>query len=134
MYAKVLVPVAPDEVRDLDTAFAVARTLAGTSGEICALSVIEPLPTYTSAYVADIALQRPADDVRAALESAAAGRASEVAVDIGPAAPTILRWAKDHDVDCIVVASHRPGFGDFLIGSTAARIVRHAACPVMVVR
>ncbi len=35
---------------------------------------------------------------------------------------------------CIIVASHKPNVGDYLLGTTAARVVRHAACSVFVVR
>ena len=38
------------------------------------------------------------------------------------------------DTDCVVIASHRPGLQDYLLGSTAARVVRHAACSVHVLR
>ncbi|THE47716.1 universal stress protein, partial [Citrobacter freundii] len=30
--------------------------------------------------------------------------------------------------------SHKPGFSTYLLGSTAAAVVRHAKCPVLVVR
>jgi nucleotide-binding universal stress UspA family protein len=33
-----------------------------------------------------------------------------------------------------VIASHRPGMADLLIGSTAAQVVRHAPCAVHVLR
>ncbi len=35
---------------------------------------------------------------------------------------------------CIVVASHKPNVGDDLLGTAAARVVRHAAGSVFVVR
>jgi nucleotide-binding universal stress UspA family protein len=52
----------------------------------------------------------------------------------GHSARSILDYAEAHDVDCIVIASHRPGLQDFFLGSTAARVVRHATCAVHVVR
>ncbi len=39
-----------------------------------------------------------------------------------------------HAVDCIVIGSHKPGLSDYLLGSTAARVVRHAPCAVHVYR
>ena len=36
--------------------------------------------------------------------------------------------------DCIVIGSHKPGLIDYLLGSTAARVVRHAPCAVHVLR
>ena len=38
------------------------------------------------------------------------------------------------DADVIVIASHDPGLADYLLGSVAARVVRHAHCSVLVVR
>lgn len=46
----------------------------------------------------------------------------------------ILRTADKSGCDLIVLGSHRPEFKDYLIGSNAARIVRHAKCSVLVVR
>ena len=46
----------------------------------------------------------------------------------------ILSAARELGVDLIVMASHRPEMKDYLIGSNAARVVRHAPCSVMVVR
>ena len=34
----------------------------------------------------------------------------------------------------IVIASHDPGLVDYLLGSVAARVVRHAHCSVLVTR
>jgi len=42
--------------------------------------------------------------------------------------------AKEKDVDLIIIASHRPGLQDYFLGSTAAKVVRHATCSVLVVR
>ena len=52
----------------------------------------------------------------------------------GHAGRDIVDFAERHAVDCIVIASHRPVFSDHLLGSTAARVVRHASCSVHVVR
>jgi len=56
-------------------------------------------------------------------------------VATGDAAAEILRVAEESAPDLIVVATHaRGGIGRFLLGSTAENIVRHAPCPVLVVR
>ena len=46
----------------------------------------------------------------------------------------IVKLAKEIDIDLIVMASHRPELKDYLLGPNAARVVRHAECPVLVVR
>jgi len=50
------------------------------------------------------------------------------------AAKGCLQTAEEIDADLIVIASHEPGFSDYFLGSTAARVVRHAHCSVFVMR
>ena len=44
------------------------------------------------------------------------------------------RQALGDECDLIVMASHRPGTQDYLLGPTAARVLRHSRVSVMVVR
>ena len=46
----------------------------------------------------------------------------------------ILEYADDNEIDLIIINSHRPGLQDYLLGSTAAKVVRHAKCAVLVER
>lgn len=46
----------------------------------------------------------------------------------------ILRSAEGVSADLIVMASHRPGLEDYLLGPNAARVMRHASTSVLVVR
>jgi nucleotide-binding universal stress UspA family protein len=47
----------------------------------------------------------------------------------------ITQYARKHDIDLIVMATHgRSGLSHFLLGSTTERVVRHAPCPVLTVR
>lgn len=56
-------------------------------------------------------------------------------VEVGDIANTVCRIAEDLDVDLIVVGSHgRSGFGRIFLGSVSEHVVRHAPCPVLVVR
>lgn len=53
----------------------------------------------------------------------------------GDAAAEIVRVAQEREVDLIVISSHgRTGLGRILFGSTAEAVVRHANCPVLVVK
>jgi nucleotide-binding universal stress UspA family protein len=53
----------------------------------------------------------------------------------GEAASEIVRVAKERNTDLIVISSHgRTGLGRILFGSTAEAVVRHASCPVLVVK
>ena len=58
----------------------------------------------------------------------------DIAVVSGHAGRTILDFAGEQGIDCIVMNSHRPDLTDYFLGSTAARVVRHARCAVHVLR
>jgi nucleotide-binding universal stress UspA family protein len=93
----------------------------------------EPLP------IADIADQLEDSAERElpkfAEREECAGLEVEELIVHGEAASEIVRVAKERSVDLIVVSSHgRTGLGRILFGSTAEAIVRHAPCPVLVVK
>jgi nucleotide-binding universal stress UspA family protein len=46
----------------------------------------------------------------------------------------ILAVAEEAGADLIVVSSHRPAMKDYLLGTNASRVVRHANCSVLVAR
>jgi universal stress protein A len=53
----------------------------------------------------------------------------------GDAAAEIVRVAGENEADLIVISSHgRTGLGRMIFGSTAEAVVRHAGCPVLVVK
>jgi nucleotide-binding universal stress UspA family protein len=53
----------------------------------------------------------------------------------GDAAEVIVQRAQALDVSLIVMSSHgRSGLGRLVFGSTADAVLRHAACPLLVVR
>lgn len=46
-----------------------------------------------------------------------------------------ILWVADEiGAELIILASHRPSLQQYLLGSNAARVVRHAGCSVMIVR
>lgn len=56
-------------------------------------------------------------------------------VRYGSPYPEIVRYAKEQDVDLIVLGTHgRSGLTHVLLGSIAEKIVRTAPCPVLTVR
>ena len=59
----------------------------------------------------------------------------EEVIGHGDAAAEIVRVADEQKVDLIVISSHgRTGLGRIIFGSTAEAVVRHARCPVLVVK
>ena len=57
-----------------------------------------------------------------------------VSVRVGRVYRKIVEEAEKLGADLVIVGGHRPDVTDFLLGSNAARIVRHAKCSVYVVR
>lgn len=69
------------------------------------------------------------------VEKGLAADAYKIVVKVGSAYDEVIKYAKDIRADLIVVGSHAPkSAADYLLGSTAAKIVRHASCSVFVVR
>jgi len=46
----------------------------------------------------------------------------------------IVQEAKERGFDLIVMGSHRPGIGDYVLGANATRVAQRAPCSVMIVR
>ena len=56
-------------------------------------------------------------------------------VFFGKPAEEIVKVAQDFGIDLIVIASHgRTGIPRVLLGSVAERVLRHAPCPVLVIK
>ena len=61
--------------------------------------------------------------------------AVETRVTVGEAVWEICRMAEKEHADLIIMGSHgRTGLSHVVLGSVAERVVRHASCPVLVVR
>lgn len=63
-----------------------------------------------------------------------AGVKTQRMVAVGKVYAEILAAAVEIDADLIVLASHNPELSDFLIGSNAAKVARHADRSVLIVR
>jgi len=56
-------------------------------------------------------------------------------VEIGNPHHVIVEKAKELGIDVIVIATHgRSGLSHILLGSVAEKVIRHAPCPVFVIR
>lgn len=135
MYKHVLIPVAFDHENDLSRVLEIARALADPGARMTALHVMDEIPAYVAQYLPEGQIEKnrkEAEERLAADFKDVPG--TEAKVITGHPAVTIIEYAEDHGVDCIVIASHRPGLQDYFLGSTAARVVRHAPCSVHVYR
>ena len=107
-----------------------------------ALHVISVLPAIdprvSSYFPADAnrkMLAEVADDLRGFVKQhVPAGVKVQDIVAQGKIYQEILAAAERIGADLVVMASHRPGVGDYLLGANAAHVVRHCPRSVMVVR
>ncbi len=59
----------------------------------------------------------------------------EYALRVGRTADEIVSYAKDREIDLIVMGTHgRSGFAHLVMGSVAEQVVRTAPCPIMLIR
>lgn len=127
----------------LPYAAAIARA---TQARIVCLHVVEPVvPAVGYTGLAD---PMPIADISEQLEDSAErelpkltdceelnGLEVEEVIVHGDAAAEIVRVAGERGADLIVISSHgRTGWGRMIFGSTAEAVVRHASCPVLVVK
>jgi nucleotide-binding universal stress UspA family protein len=136
MYNSILVPVAFDHAGFGEHAIAVARKLLNGDGQLTLLHVMDDVPGYITSYLPEGILEKNRKDAVAKLDDLAkkAGLPCSIAVVRGHANRSIVAHAAEKAVDCIVIASHKPGLEDYFLGSTAAHVVRHAKCSVHVIR
>ena len=60
---------------------------------------------------------------------------TELLVETGVPAERLIHLATERNVDILVTATHdRSELADLLLGSVAEKLIRHAPCPVFVVR
>lgn len=134
MYKNILVPMALDHGIG-ETSVEIARKLLSDGGRITALHVHETPQSSVGAFVDESVIQTAFLRAEAHLER----RVSEMPgvkpmIISGHSGRTIIDVSTDLGIDCIVIGSHKPGLIDYFLGSTAARVVRHAPCAVHVAR
>ncbi len=136
MFKSILIPVDLAHGTTTGRIAAIARRLSDDDTKVTLLHVVETLPMYVTSQVPPELIRDRLAETEKQLEAMAKETGLDPAVEVtsGHAANAITEYAQTHDVDCIVIASHRPGMQDYFLGSTAARVVRHARCPVFVDR
>jgi nucleotide-binding universal stress UspA family protein len=116
-----------------------AVELAKAGGELRLVNVQPVMPATFMEYVPlDFDVEQ-AKRAREALDAILAAldlppERKSVATRAGGIYHELLQEASEWGADLIVVGSHRPVMSDYLLGSNAKTIVRHAQCSVLVVR
>lgn len=134
MYKHILVPMALDH-GIAEITMQIARTLLAEGGQITALHVHEAPNNSVGAYVDESVMKKALNSAETEMNARVADMAGVNAVTVqGHSGRTIVDTATSLKTDCIVLGSHKPGLIDYLLGSTAARVVQHAPCAVHVAR
>jgi nucleotide-binding universal stress UspA family protein len=139
--------VATDFGEAADSALAYGRELAAKfDATLHVLHVAENV--YVTAFGAETYASF-APDLQRDIEESAVRRLREAVVDSDGSGPktvpvvmtsgspafAIIDYAREHDVDLIIMGTHgRGAIGHLLMGSVAERVVRLAGCPVLTVR
>lgn len=140
MFKKIVVPIDPSEIEFAKPAIVAAADLAKQAeGDIHMVAVLPVMNGYVTELL-------PADyEVDLEKETEERVRALGIEAGIDPAKLTVclrsgsvyhevIDEATNWGADAIVVCSHRPQMSTYLLGSNAAKIVRHAPCSVLVLR
>jgi len=138
MFKTVLVPVdvtLPDETQKI---LAAAKAL--TAPWDCTTHVVTVVPDVGMAIVGsyfDKGFDKSSHDLaEEELKSAVATAGIDATLHTlsGTAYDKIISLANELDADLIVISAHSPELKDYLLGSNAARIVRHSKRSVLVLR
>jgi nucleotide-binding universal stress UspA family protein len=136
MYRKIIVAVDMGQLEKGGMILRKAMALRDDGGEIVLLNVAEEIPGYLAIELPAEFTERNVGEARERLKAldVACKADAHVLVRAGSPAREIIAVAEETGADLIVVGSHRPNFSNYLIGSTADRVVRHATCSVLVDR
>jgi len=136
MYSNILVPVVFEHEPSVEQALAVANELLAENGKITLLHVVEEIPSYATTMIPKEIWANSVKSAQTDIKKLAAKHHPTASSDVikGHSSRAILDYGEEHNSDCIVISSHKPGLEDYFLGSTAARVVRHAKCAVHILR
>jgi nucleotide-binding universal stress UspA family protein len=136
MFKTILVPIDMAHVSEGKTTIDIAAEHGASGAKIILLNVVEEIPGWAAAELPANLLEESRARVEADLKAiaTASGMAMDVEIRNGHPYKTILEVAEEKGADLIIIPSHRPGLQDYFLGSTAAKVVRHAKCSVLVIR
>lgn len=139
--------VATDFSEPSDAALKYGKELANRFG--ATLHVLHVAPNVYVSAVGAAEYATIAPDLQQQVEDDARRQLEELLIDTDKTGPrsipvvststspawTIVGYAKDHDIDVIVMGTHgRGALAHLVMGSVAERVVRLAPCPVLTVR
>jgi len=138
MFNTILVPIDVSAPSVPTQQLAIARRFATEGSKIVLLNVTANIPGYVAPYLpSDVqksVLTNAKESLNALAEANGLAENVEIVLRQGQPARAILDYAAEIGAEMIIIASHDPDLSDYLLGSTAARVVRHAHCSVFILR
>jgi universal stress protein F len=136
VFSNILIPVDLGDIARAKDNLKRAAELIEENGKITLINVVEEIPTYVEFDLPENYAAQHVITAQDRLKNMVKTEKIKADFDIlrGQPGSAIIDFAEQNGVDLIIMASHKPELMDYLIGSTAARVVRHAKCSVMVIR
>ena len=136
MYKSILIPVESSHIAESAATLELAQTYGGENCKIRLLNVFEEIPKWAAVNLPKHVINDSIRSIEEEMQAVAkkSGANVETQIKIGHSYKTILEVADEIGADLIIVASNKPGQQNYLLGSTAAKVVRHARCSILVLR
>ena len=138
MYKNVLVPVDLAHEEQAGAMIQNALAIMSPDAKLTLFFAMPEIPPVLGLQMPEGSAERAKADAQAQLkklaEASSAPETTRIVTAVGRPHHEIQRLAENEGVDLIVIASHKPGLADYLLGSVAASVVRHAKCSVHVMR
>lgn len=135
MYKTILVPT---DLHNEESTIKMLKkaSVLSNSGEIELLHVLDAVPAFATTelpiHIMEEQLPKAEETLSNLIKRSAVNAKTEIRK--GQSYSNIINEAKKIGADLILINSHKPGLADYLLGSTAAKVVRHAPCSVLVER
>lgn len=139
MFHSILVPIDLEHNNPGSRALPKAAALIDKHGsKVTLLNILAPIPAVVAQNLPEDYEKHHRMEAEVELKALAKRYLGHDNVSVmvrhGGVYPEILEAASKLDVDLILMHSHKPGISDYLLGSNAARVVRHSDCSVLVLR
>ena len=137
MYRNILVPVDLDQPSSCKEALSIASSLANCfSAKVTICSVVSSSEAIRHGDWLPIGIEQLIFDARARLEGLVASSTDNVSCEVGTGSISggILEIAERISADLILLVSHQPAIGDYLLAANAIRVARRAPCSVLIAR
>lgn len=138
MFKTVLIPVNISVPEDTQKLLQAAKSL--TKDWDCDIHIVTVIPNVGMPIVGSYFDEKYESETRIAVEKeldaaiASAQIEAESAVLSGTVYDCVISHATKIDADFIIIGAHQPELRDYLLGSNAARVVRHSKQSVLVLR